>query len=281
MTAKIIMVQGTASHVGKSIIVAALCRIFKQDGYSVAPFKAQNMASGYTLADGGEIGGVQAVQAEAAGVQPSVDMNPILLKPVGDSRSEIVVLGKPYATMPAVDYYAVKDEMWRCVVDALNRLAGKHDVIVIEGAGGCAEINLSDREIVNMRVALHAKAPVLLVGDIERGGVFASLVGTMELLTTAERSMVKAFIVNKFRGDIDILNPGLRQLEDRTGVPVAGVLPWFNDIYFPEEDSLGRERVRPDGMAGMAEYDRLADTVRNSLDMDLIYDIAGLKRSVR
>ncbi|MEA1959427.1 MAG: cobyric acid synthase, partial [Chloroflexota bacterium] len=240
MTAKIIMVQGTASHVGKSIIVAALCRIFKQDGYSVAPFKAQNMASGYTLADGSEIGGVQAVQAEAAGVQPSVDMNPILLKPVGDSRSEIVVLGKPYATMPAVDYYAVKDDMWNCVVDALDRLAGEHDVIVIEGAGGCAEINLSDREIVNMRVALHANAPVLLVGDIERGGVFASLVGTMDLLTTAERSTVKAFIVNKFRGDIDILNPGLRQLEDRTGVPVAGVLPWFNDIYFPEEDSLGR-----------------------------------------
>jgi adenosylcobyric acid synthase len=281
MTARVLMVQGTASHVGKSILVAALCRIFRQDGYKVAPFKAQNMASSYILADGNEIGGIQAVQAEAAGVQPSVYMNPILLKPVGDSRSEVVLLGKPHATMSAVDYYAAKDELWPLVANALERLTSEYDIVVIEGAGGCAEINLADSEIVNMRVARYARAPVLLVSDIERGGVFASLIGTMELLKPEERSLVKAFIINKFRGDIDILKPGLRMLEQRTGIPVAGVIPWFNHIYFPEEDSLGQEHPHPGGITEMAEHDKLAELVHSSIDMDFIYQITGLKEAVQ
>lgn len=247
MTAKLLMVQGTASHAGKSLLVAALCRIFRQDGYNVAPFKAQNMSlNSFVTPDGGEIGRAQAVQADAACVQPSVDMNPVLLKPEADSRSQVVLMGRPYVTTSAANYYNLKSELWPQVVAALERLRHRYEVVVIEGAGSAAEINLAQDEIVNMRVARHANAPVLLIGDIERGGVFASLIGTMEILEAEERALIKAMVINKFRGDKTLLEPGLRFLEERSGVPFAGVIPWFSDIYIAEEDSVGLESPRSD-----------------------------------
>ena len=246
MTGKTLMVQGTASHVGKSVLAAALCRIFRQDGFRVAPFKAQNMSNNsYVTPEGGEIGRAQAVQAEAAGVEPAVDMNPILLKPEADDRSQVVVLGKPVGTTAARPYFDMNAEHWKVVSKSLDRLRDLYEVVVIEGAGSPAEINLRSTEIVNMRVALYANAPVLLVGDIDRGGVFASLVGTLELLEPEERARIKGFLINKFRGDVTLLEPGLRMLEERTGVPVAGVVPYFNDIHIPEEDAVSvEERLR-------------------------------------
>ena len=243
MTAPVLMVQGTASHVGKSTLVTALCRIFRQDGLRVAPFKAQNMAlNSYVATEGGEIGRAQAVQAEAAGVDPSTDMNPILLKPEGDARSQVVVRGRSTGSLAAAEYQRTKLALWPHVADALDRLRARFDLVVAEGAGSPAEINLRDADLANMRVALHARAPVLLVGDIDRGGVFASLLGTLELLSDEERRLVRGFVINKFRGDPAILRPGLEFLERRTGVPVLGVLPHLPDLALPEEDSLGLDR---------------------------------------
>lgn len=272
------MVQGTGSSVGKSIVVAGLCRIFRQDGWSVAPFKSQNMAlNSFVTADGKEMGRAQVVQAQAAGIEPDVDMNPILLKPEADSRSQVVVMGKPARTIKASEYYRHTPELLRIALGSLARLRAKYQIVVIEGAGSPAEINLHDREIVNMRIALAAKAPVVLVGDIDKGGVFASLVGTLVLLPPEEKALIKGFIINKFRGDLKLLQPGLRQLEELTGVPVLGVIPYFRGFVVPEEDSIY-------GSASMGEtpHDLQIAVIRlphisNSTDFEALQQEAGVR----
>lgn len=236
--AKAIMIQGTMSNAGKSIIAAALCRIFKQDGYKTAPFKSQNMAlNSYITDEGLEMGRAQVVQAEAAGIAPSVLMNPILLKPTSDMGSQVIVNGEVRANMRAADYFKYKTELIPDIMRAYNTLAEEYDIIVIEGAGSPAEINLKENDIVNMGMAKLADAPVLLVGDIDRGGVFAQLYGTVGLLETEERSRIKGMIINKFRGDAEILTPGLDMLEELTKIPVAGVVPYMQ-LDIDDEDSL-------------------------------------------
>ena len=233
------MVQGTASHVGKSVLCSALCRIFHQDGFRVAPFKAQNMSNNsHVTASGGEIGRAQAVQAEAAGVEARVEMNPVLLKPEADHISQVVVMGRPMLSANVRDYFGLKPKLWEAVHTSLDSLREDFDLVIAEGAGSPAEINLKATEIVNMRVALYANAPVLLCGDIDRGGVFAALVGTLELLEPEERQIVKALIINKFRGDPSLLTDGITWLEERTGIPVAGLVHHYRDIHIPEEDSV-------------------------------------------
>ena len=236
--AKAIMVQGTMSNAGKSLLAAGLCRIFKQDGYRVAPFKSQNMAlNSFITEEGLEMGRAQVMQAEAAGIAPSVLMNPILLKPTNDVGSQVIVNGEVLGTMSARDYFKYKKKLVPDVMKAFEALAEENDIIVIEGAGSPAEINLKTEDIVNMGMAKMAKAPVLLVGDIDRGGVFAQLYGTVELLEPDEREMVKGLIINKFRGDKTILDPGVEMLEEKCGIPVVGVAPYL-DIQVEDEDSL-------------------------------------------
>lgn len=236
--AKVIMIQGTMSNAGKSFLTAGLCRVFMQDGYRTAPFKSQNMAlNSYITKDGLEIGRAQAMQAEAAGIEPAVEMNPILLKPTSSVGSQVIVNGEVRGNMRAMDYYANKRQLIPEIQKAFDKLSGQYDIIVIEGAGSPAEINLKDNDIVNMGMAQIARAPVLLAGDIDRGGVFASLYGTVKLLTEDEQQMIKGFIINKFRGDVEILRPGLTMIEERTGIPVVGVVP-LEPLDIDDEDSL-------------------------------------------
>lgn len=240
--AKAIMVVGTMSNAGKSLLTAGLCRVFNQDGYKVAPFKSQNMAlNSFITNEGAEMGRAQVVQAEAANIEPSVLMNPILLKPTSDSGSQVIVNGEAIGTMRAGEYYAMKHTLRPRVQEAFDALASQYDIVCIEGAGSPAEINIKKDDFVNMGMAKMAKAPVLLVADIDRGGVFASIYGTLMLLEEDERAMVKGVIINKFRGDVEILRPGLKMIEDKTGVPVIGVLPMLN-VDIEDEDSLS-ERI--------------------------------------
>lgn len=226
------------SDAGKSVVCAALCRIFRQDGYRVAPFKSQNMAlNSYITKDGCEMGRAQVMQAEAAGTEPDVRMNPVLLKPSGDTRSQVIVMGEIRAEMSAVEYHGFKRSLMPEVRKAFDELAAENDVIVIEGAGSPAEINLADSDIVNMGLARELDAPVLLVGDIDRGGVFAQLYGTVELVDPEDRERIRGMIINKFRGDPEILRPGLEMLEKRTEIPFLGVIPML-DVDLDDEDSL-------------------------------------------
>jgi adenosylcobyric acid synthase len=242
--AKPIMIQGTASNAGKSLMCAGLCRIFKQDGYQVAPFKSQNMAlNSFITNEGLEMGRAQVMQAEAAGIEPSVWMNPILLKPTSDVGSQVIVKGEVVGTMRATEYYAYKKQLRPIVIETYNSLASRNDIIVIEGAGSPAEINLNSEDFVNMGMAEIADAPVLLVGDIDRGGVFASLYGTIALLGEKERARIKGVIINKFRGDVDILKPGLTQLEKLINIPVLGVVPYMS-LDIDDEDSLSERFTR-------------------------------------
>ncbi|PQQ38063.1 cobyric acid synthase CobQ [Photorhabdus luminescens] len=242
-----LMLQGTASDVGKSVLVAGLCRIFVQDGYRCAPFKSQNMAlnSGITI-NGEEMGRAQIFQAEAAGIEPDVRMNPVLLKPTSERKAQVVLMGKVACSMNAVEYHQYKPSLQQQICEVFHSLASEYDVIVLEGAGSPAEINLRDRDIVNMGMAEMVDAPVLLVADIDRGGVFAAIYGTLALLRPAEKARVKGVIINKFRGDISLLQPGIEQIEALTGVPVLGVMPWLN-IDLEDEDGVALQTGKYDG----------------------------------
>ena len=247
--ARAIMVQGTMSNAGKSLLVAGLCRIFSQDGYRVAPFKSQNMALNSFVGDDGlELGRAQAMQAEAARIAPDVRMNPILLKPTSTEGSQVIVRGRAIGNMSARDYFAYKANLRQTIIETYESLAAEHDIIVIEGAGSPAEINLKDDDIVNMGMARMAASPVLLAGDIDPGGVFAQLYGTLELLEPAERAMVKGLIVNKFRGDATILAPGIAQLEALCKTPVVGVVPYLA-LDLDDEDSLAPRLSNGDAIA--------------------------------
>jgi adenosylcobyric acid synthase len=242
MTAKVLMVQGTSSSAGKSLLVTALCHSFARRGVRVAPFKAQNMSNNAAVCpDGAEIGRAQAVQAAAAGVEPTADMNPVLIKPEADARSQIVLLGRPWHTLKAKQYYQQKAILWGEITAALDRLRAKYELVLVEGAGSPAELNLRAGDIVNMAVARYAQAPVLLVGDIDRGGIFAQLLGTLWLLPPEERALVRGLVANKFRGDITLFTEGVRILEERSGIPVLGVIPYLHNLHIPEEDAVALE----------------------------------------
>ena len=260
--AKSIMIQGTMSNVGKSALAAGLCRVLKQDGYKVAPFKSQNMAlNSFITKEGLEMGRAQVMQAEAAGIEPEAIMNPILLKPTNDTGSQVIINGKPIGVMAAREYYRHKKEYIPAIMDAYHELEKKYDIIVIEGAGSPAEINLKKDDIVNMGMAKLADAPVLLVGDIDRGGVFAQLLGTLMLLEKTEKERVKGLIINKFRGDKTILDPGVVMLEERGHVPVVGVVPYM-ELSIDDEDSLSsRFDRKEEGLIDIAviRYPRISN----------------------
>jgi len=296
MTAKTLMIQGTGSSVGKSLIVTALCRVFARRGLRVAPFKAQNMSPySFITGEGHEMGLAQAVQAESAGIAPSALMNPVLLKPQSDSTSQVFVNGQAQTTLSAREYYAFRHSLKAEVMQSFTLLAESHDLILIEGAGSPAEINLRENDIANMGMAEMADAPVVLVGDIDRGGVFAALFGTVKLLEPAEQRRIRGFIINKFRGDLTILEPGLRDLEYILARPVLGVLPWL-DVHIDEEDSLSERGAAPHPAGGtefhrspsyggpaddentrfrLSQYDFLADRAEACLDMDGLERIIG------
>jgi adenosylcobyric acid synthase len=274
------MIQGTMSSVGKSLLTTGLCRVFKQDGYSVAPFKSQNMSRfSYKTGGGLEMSRAQAVQAEAAGTQAEALMNPVLLKPVTDMGAEVIVNGISRGHKRAAEYFKYKKTLIPEIMRSFEELSARHDIIVIEGAGSPAEINLKQHDIVNMGLAELTGSPVLLVGDIDCGGVFAQIVGTLVLLNENERNRIKGTVVNKFRGDIEIFRPGIAMLEEKSGKPVVGVLPYLN-VSIGEEDSLirGNEKNRENTCADtfefrQSQYDILAAAIRENLNMPFIYDV--------
>jgi adenosylcobyric acid synthase len=274
--AKSLMVQGTSSYAGKSFLVMVLCKIFRDRGYRVAPFKSQNTSlNSYVTPDGKELARAQALQAFAAGIEPEIDMNPILIKPMGESRSQLIVLGKPVKNLEAKDYYEgfVSRYGIPAVEEAYRRLSQSYDLIVMEGAGSPAEINLTERDIANMKAAEIADAPVLLIADIDRGGVFASIYGTIHLLEEEHRDRIKGIVINKFRGDIEILKPGIEMIEKKVGKPVLGVLPYIQDLRLPDEDSLSLEKyTRPGGGGPEVAVLRLP-RISNFTDFDpFLYD---------
>ena len=278
MKSNSIMIQGTASSVGKSILCTALCRIFLQDGYNVSPFKSQNMSTiSYTTQEGLEISKAQAIQAQACSKKPTASMNPILLIPTTDRKSQVYISGKLYDSMDANDYFSFKPKLKEKIANIYKDLEKENDIVVIEGAGSPVEINLKKEDFVNMGMAKIARSPVILVGDIDRGGVFASLAGTMLLLDEEEKKHVKGVVINKFRGSYELLEPGLKMLEDIIKIPVLGVIPYFNHSI-EEEDSIkdnGRKFASTDNCAQDKEkqYDELASIVRHNMDMNKIYKI--------
>ena len=281
--ARSLMVMGTASDVGKSVLVTGLCRLLARSGVRVAPFKSQNMSNNAAVCrGGGEIGRAQAVQAEACGLEPTVDMNPVLLKPESERGCQVLIAGRPRFRMTTADHSHYRQQAWPEIVRSYNRLAAQFEVIIIEGAGGAAEVNLRDRDVVNWRVAELADAPVLIVADIDKGGALAALVGTIHLLSPAERNRVKGLIINKFRGDPALLTDGVRIIEDKTGVPVLGVLPYAGELDIPQEDSAslkegtrvhhGERPIR----VGVVRFPRISnytdfETLAREPDVDLQY----------
>ncbi len=261
MTAKTVMVQGAMSSVGKSLLVTGLCHLFSRRGIKVAPFKAQNMSNNAAVCrDGSEIGRAQFTQALACNIEPTAEMNPVLLKPESAQRSQVVVMGRRRYTLPAGAFYQHKTELWQAVTNALDNLRKRFDLVIIEGAGSPAEINLRRGDIVNMAVACYAQSPVLLAGDIERGGVFAQLLGTLFLLEPEERRLVKGLIINKFRGDLALFYDGVHILEERGKVPVVGVVPYLHGLVLPEEDAVALEAGNPQGEPESTERrDRAVD----------------------
>lgn len=268
----VLMIQGTASNVGKTILTLALCRIFKQDGYSVAPFKPQNITfNTHFCENGDEIAISQYMQALAAGIKPTADMNPVLLKPLPDKQgTQVIVNGKHFDKANLYDFKELRQQLIPRVRDAYSRLRQQYDIILIEGAGSPVELNLSKDDIVNMGMAKMANAPVILISDIDRGGIFASLYGTVSLFTESEKVHVKATIVNRFKGETKYFTDGVKILEEITGLPVAGVVPYI-DINLPEEDSTCGH-INPDANFE-TQFNAIADTVRAALDMKLIYKI--------
>jgi len=262
--AKTLMIQGTASHVGKSVLTAALCRIFKNRGVRVAPFKAQNMSNNsFVTPDGFEIARAQAMQAEACGIEPHVWMSPVLLKPESDRRVQTVVMGRPWKKQLSLLEKNYRKTLEPIVLDALHQLRKNYDLVVIEGAGSPAEVNLQANDIVNMTIARAVKAPVILVGDIDAGGVFAQFVGTLELLPPADRKRVKAFLINKFRGDLGLLKPGLSWLEKKTSRRVLGVVPFLSDMDLAEEDSLSTQTAAVEGLRANRQLDQVSGLSRD------------------
>ena len=274
--AKMIMVQGTMSNAGKSFLAAGLCRVFKQDGWRVAPFKAQNMAlNSFVTKEGLEMGRAQVVQAEAAGAEPEVAMNPILLKPSSQTGSQVIVNGEVLGNYSAEEYFTRRKELMPVVKEALDKLAKKYDIIVIEGAGSPAEINLKENDLANMGIARLAKAPVLLVGDIDRGGVFASLYGTVKLLEPEEQAMIRGIVINKFRGDVSLLKPGLDMIEELLDIPVVGVVP-MSQVDIEDEDSLAERLNRREKKAGTDIAVIRLPHLSNFTDFDVFERLEGV-----
>ena len=281
MTARALMIQGASSSVGKSLLVTALCRIFARRGWKVAPFKAQNMSNNAAVCpDGSEIGRAQALQAYAAGAPLSSDLNPILIKPEADAHSQIVLDGRPFRSLSAYDYYTHKQILWEHATAALDRLRAQNNLVIIEGAGSPAELNLKASDIVNMAIARYANAPVILVGDIDRGGIFAQLLGTLWLLEPEERRLVRGFLVNKFRGDIRLFEDGVRILEEKSDLPVLGVVPYLKDLNLPEEDAVALDQSHVDRVDHSASIDIVVihlPLIANFDDFDPFRNDAGVQ----